>query len=59
LKCEVIFFIISNVIEEHVSVPGEVVDKHEPAIEIVEGDIYKVYGGTLTVFLKLKVKRRC
>jgi hypothetical protein len=32
------FLIIAAIIEEHISVVGEVVDKHDLAIEIAEGD---------------------
>jgi hypothetical protein len=53
------FLIIAAIIEEHISVVGEVVDKHDLAIEIAEGGILKFYASTLIVFLKLKVKRRC
>ena len=45
--------------EENISVAGEVVFEHDPAIKIGKGDIQKVYGNTLTAFLKLKARRRC
>jgi hypothetical protein len=33
------FLIIAAIIEEHISVVGEVVDKHDLAIDIAEGGI--------------------
>ena len=43
--------VIADAIEEHVTVPQEVVDEHDPTIEIAEGDIEKVYGSPLTALL--------